>query len=190
MKERRRELFRLTNFARVVVSSHHHAATSIVGHWSTWTAHHVWRKWLAFVHGLHGEHSHMVRHMLEVLDTVDSFLSHHLYLGSSTASRQVSSMLSSSQPDIEVLPILEPDLNRSLGHVDFGRNSLACSGIGSRVLRELMFECHQLILSCPLPFLVLLLLCQSALPGRTPRGTVGASSSRIRTVGKRGFGSG
>lgn len=76
----------LTNFARVVIGTHHHATASVTVHWSSRTTHHV-REWLAFVHCLHCKDSHLVRHVFEVINIVDSFFGHHLYLCSSAASQ-------------------------------------------------------------------------------------------------------
>lgn len=67
------------------------------------------------------------------------------------------------------VPVLEPDLDRPFGHVDFLGDPLAHGGSRCRVLIELLFEGGELILGGPLTLLVLLLLRQSALPGRAPR---------------------
>ena len=69
-----------------------------------------------------------------------------------------------------LLPVLEPDLNRSLGHVNVRGNTLPDHGGGCGVLVKLDLECDQLILCSPLSLLVLLLLSQGALA----RGSAGA----------------
>lgn len=69
-----------------------------------------------------------------------------------------------------LLPVLEPDLDRSLGHVNFRGYSFAGSSSRSGVLVELDFECHQLVLSGPLSLLVSLLLGEGAFPRWSARG--------------------
>lgn len=70
-----------------------------------------------------------------------------------------------------VLPILEPNLNRTFRHVDVLCNSFAGGSSGSRVLVEFNLEKDELILGRTLTLVVLLLLSQSALPGWPARGT-------------------
>ena len=67
------------------------------------------------------------------------------------------------------IPILEPDLNRALSHVDFLSNPVTNRCCRGRVLVEFNFEKRQLILGGSLAFLVLLLLSQSTLAGWTTR---------------------
>lgn len=59
-------------------------------------------------------------------------------------------------------PILEPDLDGTLSHIDILCYALSDDSSGSGVFVELHFERHQLVLSSPLPFLVLLLLSEGA----------------------------
>lgn len=66
------------------------------------------------------------------------------------------------------VPVLEPNLNRSLCHADILGNALANKGSGSGVLVELNLEGDQLILGGTLTLLVLLLLCEGALARRSP----------------------
>lgn len=68
------------------------------------------------------------------------------------------------------LPILEPDLNGSLGHVNVRGDALSGRRSGGRVLVEFHFQSDKLILGSPLTFVVLLLLSQSALARRSARG--------------------
>lgn len=63
------------------------------------------------------------------------------------------------------LPVLEPDLYRSLSHVDLVGNALPGEGSRGGVLVELVFQSNELILGRSLPLLVLLLLSKCALPG-------------------------
>ena len=59
------------------------------------------------------------------------------------------------------IPVLEPDLHGPLGHVDVLGNSFSNKGGRCRILVELYFKQDKLILCCPLPLLVLLLLSES-----------------------------
>jgi hypothetical protein len=68
---------------------------------------------------------------------------------------------------MQCLPVLEPDLDGSLRHVDFLCYPLANTGGGSGVLVELEVEDHDLVLSGSLALLVLLLLSEGALPRGT-----------------------
>ena len=63
---------------------------------------------------------------------------------------------------------MKPNLHRPLGHVDFLRNALSGCGSRRRVFVELYLQGNQLILCRSLPFLVLLLLGESALARRPP----------------------
>ena len=56
------------------------------------------------------------------------------------------------------LPILEPNLDRPLGHINIRRNPFSNKCSRCWVLIELDFQCHELILCCPLALLVFLLL--------------------------------
>lgn len=69
-------------------------------------------------------------------------------------------------------PVLEPNLDRALCHVDVSRYSLPHHGSGRWVLVELDLERHELILCSSLTLLVLLLLGEGALPGRSARRVV------------------
>ena len=60
-------------------------------------------------------------------------------------------------------PVLEPNLYRPFGHVNVLRYSFTDNGSRGRVFIELDLECHKLILSSPLPLLVLLLLGEGTL---------------------------
>ena len=75
------------------------------------------------------------------------------------------------------LPVLEPDLDGALGHVDLFCDSLSDRGSWCWVLVELDLECRKLVLGRTLSFLVLLLLGEGALarwsPGRGT-GSIGA----------------
>lgn len=64
-------------------------------------------------------------------------------------------------------PVLEPNLNGTLCHVDFGCNSLSGSSSGCGILVEFNFEGDQLILSGALPLLISLLLGKCALARRS-----------------------
>ena len=68
-------------------------------------------------------------------------------------------------------PILKPNLNGAFSHVDFLGDSLAYGRCGRWVLVEFHLEREELVLSCPLTLLVLLLLREGALP-RRPAGHV------------------
>jgi len=65
------------------------------------------------------------------------------------------------------IPVLEPNLNRPFGHVDFLGNSLTDGGSGCGVVVEFHLQCRQLILCSTLSLLVLLLLSESTLAGRS-----------------------
>lgn len=69
-----------------------------------------------------------------------------------------------------ILPVLEPDLNGSLGHVDFLGDALADGSSGRGVLVELHFEGDELVLGSTLTLVVLLLLGQGALAQRAAVG--------------------
>ena len=60
-------------------------------------------------------------------------------------------------------PILEPNLDRPLGHADILRDAFPDCGCRRGVSDELVFECEKLLLCRSLPFLVLLLLGERAL---------------------------
>lgn len=64
---------------------------------------------------------------------------------------------------------MEPDLDGSLGHVDFGSDTLSRGGIRGRVLVELYLKSDELILSGSLSLLIFLLLSQGALARRPSR---------------------
>ena len=64
-------------------------------------------------------------------------------------------------------PILEPNLNRSLRHIDFLGDTFPNAGSWRGIFVELNLKEDKLILSCPLAFLVLLLLSESALSRRS-----------------------
>lgn len=70
----------------------------------------------------------------------------------------------------ENAPVLEPNLNRSFGHVDFLGDSLPNGRGGCGVLVEFDFQSCQLVLSGSLALLVLLLLGEGALARRSSRG--------------------
>lgn len=85
------------------------------------------------------------------------------------------------------LPVLEPNLNRTLRHVDLLGYPLTDESCGGRVLVELEFQSRQLVLGGALPLLVLLLLGQGALPGRAARGRLGSRAvTSAGRVGGRG----
>lgn len=81
------------------------------------------------------------------------------------------------------VPVLEPDLHRTLGHVDILRDLLSDSGGGSGILLEFHLEGDELVLGGALALVVLLLLRQGALARRTAGG--GASSRTITWSGVR-----
>lgn len=91
---------------------------------------------------------------------------------------------------MEGLPILEPNLNRPLRHVDFISNAFADIGCGSRVLVELDFKGSKLVLGSTLALLVLLLLCQSALARRALGDAAGAMAGGRGGRGRRPLGGG
>lgn len=70
---------------------------------------------------------------------------------------------------LSTVPILEPNLHRTLRHVDFLRYPLADRSSGGRVFIELDLEEDQLFLRGSLTLLVLLLLRQRTLPRRATR---------------------
>lgn len=76
------------------------------------------------------------------------------------------------------IPVLEPNLNRTLRHVDLVSNALSHICGRGGVLVELHLERCQLILCGSLSFLVLLLLGQGALPWRALGGRAGVVASR------------
>jgi hypothetical protein len=103
---------------------------------------------LARLHGLHGQvRPHRFWDRVNVLASLEALLGQELDLGT---------------------PILEPDLNRSLGHVNFLSNPVPNGGCGCWVLVEFKFEGRELVLSGTLSLLVLLLLRQRALAGGSP----------------------
>lgn len=61
------------------------------------------------------------------------------------------------------LPVLEPDLDRTLRHVDFVGYPITNISGGCGVFAEFELQGSELILSRPLPLLILLLLGQGAL---------------------------
>ena len=63
------------------------------------------------------------------------------------------------------IPVLEPDLHRSLGHVDGFCDPLSSQGSRCGIFVELVFKRDELILSCSLSLLIFLLLGEGALPG-------------------------
>lgn len=71
------------------------------------------------------------------------------------------------------IPVLEPNLHRTLGHIDIRGNSFAGGSGRSGVLVEFYFEGGQLILGSPLALVVLLLLGQGTLAMRASGGRVG-----------------
>jgi hypothetical protein len=66
------------------------------------------------------------------------------------------------------VPVLEPNLHRSLRHADVLGNTLTDESGGSGVLVEFDFESDELVLGRTLTLLVLLLLCERALARRPP----------------------
>jgi len=86
---------------------------------------------------------------------------------------------------LRCLPILEPNLNRPLGHVNLIGYPIPHGGSGSRVLAELDLQRCQLILRGPLPLLVLLLLGEGAFPGRPLRLCGGRRGGRLARPGCR-----
>lgn len=76
-----------------------------------------------------------------------------------------------------IIPILKPDLDRAFGHVDILRDPLSHNSCGGRILVELRFQSHQLILRGPLALLVLLLLSEGAFARRSTRGGVAVGGS-------------
>jgi len=97
-------------------------------------------------------------------------LRHELNLGASIVVVQVS-MLMATTPEFVSWnsPVLEPDLDRSLCHVDFLSYPVSHFSSGSRVLAEFELESRELVLGRPLPLLVLLLLGQGTLSRGPPR---------------------
>ena len=74
------------------------------------------------------------------------------------------------------IPVLEPDLHGTLGHVDIRGNPFTGGSGRGWVLVEFHFEGGQLILGCALTFVVLLLLGQGTLAMRPSGGRVGGWS--------------
>ena len=69
-------------------------------------------------------------------------------------------------------PVLEPNLYGSFGHIDILRNALPDSGDWGGVLVEFHLQSAELVLCGPLPFLILLLLGESALSRWSARARV------------------
>lgn len=65
-------------------------------------------------------------------------------------------------------PVLKPNLNRALSHIDVLRYSFTSGSCRGGVLVEFHLEKNQLVLSGPLALVVLLLLGESALSLRAP----------------------
>ena len=65
------------------------------------------------------------------------------------------------------IPVLKPNLDGSLRHIYFLRDTLANTGGWSRVFVELNLEEDKLVLGGPLAFLVFLLLSESTLSWRS-----------------------
>ena len=82
-------------------------------------------------------------------------------------------------------PILKPNLYRAFSHVDILRNTFSNSSSRCRVFVELDFQSAELILCCPLPLLILLLLCKGALPRWSTRARI-IHRRRQRRRGRRG----
>lgn len=83
-------------------------------------------------------------------------------------------------------PVLEPDLHRSLRHVDILSDLFPHGGRRRRVLVELYLQRRELVLRRPLTFLILLLLCQGALARwAARRRSTGGGRSRGRGSGRR-----
>ena len=84
------------------------------------------------------------------------------------------------------IPILEPNLDRPFGHVDFFGYPFAHSCSGGRVLVKLELKSGELVLGCPLTLLVLLLLGQGTLSRRALR-NVAWSLTRSSRLGRGGL---
>lgn len=144
----------LTNFAlRTLVTSHHQATTTI---WhESRTAKEVSTQRLSRLHSLDGKIlTHRLWDSITILARFDAFLCQQLYFGSSN---YVHLVLYDRHVCIN-LPVLKPNLHRSLCHIDIFRYSLPHGGCGCRVLVEFHFQGDQLILCSTLSLLVLLLL--------------------------------
>jgi len=94
-----------------------------------------------------------------IFTILDTLAGHVLDLGTSN---NVSKFF--DQNAIPSSPVLEPNLNRSLRHVNVIGNTFSDEGSRSWVLVELDLKCKELILCGSLSLLVLLLLSQGALP--------------------------
>lgn len=165
---------RLTNFAlTVLLSTKGHTPMTV---WHEASAEETSPETFARLHGLHGQVCpHRLRYGIKVLAGFQALLCKSLDFGASTprlaSVTRCTCMTSSS-------PVLEPNLNRPFSHVNFVRNALPDVRSGRRVLVEFHLQGVELILSGTLSLLILLLLCQGALPGRPFRCRVGIVRSR------------
>jgi hypothetical protein len=106
---------RLTNFGRAGVSVEKHAA-AIWCHSSTIAGQEARSHGLARFHSLKRQvSSHRLRNVVAVVAVLDALLGNVLYL--SAPSRL--SVFGQCRSKPFAVPVLEPDLHRSLSHVDF-----------------------------------------------------------------------
>ena len=170
-----------TNFARGSVSVEGHGTIAIRGV-SGRPRDHTGIPRFARVHGLHGKMAtHGFGNRLAILAVLDALPCDILNLRTpGLVSVHFRRLRKGRRGHDE--PVLEPDLNRSLSHVDVGGNAFPDHGCWRGIFVELDLECHQLILCGPLSLGILLLLCQGALAGRTTR-AVEVGQSRDRRSG-------
>ena len=131
-----------TNFARSVgITVHEHSHTTIWCHWGPRATKQVPGERLARFQSLHGQQlSHRFWDAVTLIARVNAFLGNHLDLGASTAWGLVSFKL---PPKVAVsgdLPVLEPNLNRPLRHVDLLGNALSDGGSGGGVFIKFDLE--------------------------------------------------
>lgn len=121
----------LTNFGRVGVRVEKHSAT--VGH-TTGAAKEIGPNGFARLHGLESKISaHGLWNIVAVIAVLYTLLGNVLDL---CASRQLLVRTGYCMWRLSI-PILEPDLNGALGHVDFLSDSLTCGSSRGRILVEL-----------------------------------------------------
>lgn len=174
---------KLTNFALSALFSNEHAAMSKRNEASA--AEVASSETLARLHCLHSEIStHRLGNGVDVFTSFQALLGKQLDLGASTNALVSPCRVVSVTETACNSPVLEPDLNRSLCHVDLLSNSVSNTSGRGRVLVEFLFKSCELVLGRTLSLLVLLLLRQGALPGRTLRG-IGSLCTRTGHGGRR-----
>lgn len=157
---------KLTSLAlRARFGSQHHIV-AISRKTSRTVTHETTRKSFPSFHRLHGQIlTHTIGNCIAVLSGFNALLRQMLYLRSSRRKLEMYFLLKERNHQ----PILKPYLNRTLCHVDFLGNAFTYNCCWGGVFVELGFQGHELFLRRSLTFLVLLLLCERALPRRPPR---------------------